>query len=1067
MSKLRWMLPALLLLALAPVRLLAQEGATITGRVTGTTGAPEASVAIRIDALNVGTTTAADGTYRLVIPAARVHGGEQVRLTATRVGLASVSRMVTLTPGASLTQNFTVGSDAVSLQGVVVTALGITREKKSLGYSAQAVSGAELARTTEPNVVNTLSGKVAGIQVTNAGPQGGSSRVVIRGITSITGNNQPLFVVDGVPIDNSAPDQGTNRGYGGIDYGNTAQDINPSDIESVSVLKGPNAAALYGSRAANGAIIITTKSGRRTQGLGITVTQTVSRENPLRLPSYQNRYSQGYNGEFDFVDGAGGGTNDGVDESWGPKMGTLARQFNSGGVAVPLVAYPDNIRNYFRTGTTLQTNVSVAASGDRSNVRLSASDWTQDGITPTSRYGRRTVSLNGGLDLTSRLAANAAVQYVRTTGDNRPGTGYDDYNPMMGFVWFGRQVDVDYLRAHYKDENGNMISWNYNYHPNPFYNLHESHNGDSRDRVIGHMQSSYQLAEWLKLMGRVGTDYWTEQREFRVGPGEYGFTVGRLASDPNNGGVPGGNGAFEQDVATNQETNADFLLTARKYFSDAFSVVANAGGNKRWDHFTDNYNWVRALGYPGTYNLSNALETPYVTNQISRRQVNSLYGDVQLGWHDWLFLNVTGRNDWSSTLPKGNNSYFYPSVSGSFVFTDALNMTGSVLTNGKLRASWARVGNDAHPYALTTPFLSNQPFNGHPSFSLSDTIANPNLKPENTDAWEVGTELGLLNDRVGLDLAYYKKTTRDEILAVPISPTSGFSYQYLNAGSIENHGIELQARLTPVKTRDFQWDMTVNYGRNRNKVTELYGNTQALVLGTYWGVRVRAEKGQPYGNLFGSAYLRVQDRASPYYGQLILDENGLPQSDPILRNLGNYNPDWVGGVSNSFRWRNLDFSFLIDAHHGGQLYSTSNLWGRYTGVFASTLKGREVDWNDPGLVVRGVQDDGSGNYTTNSTTVTAQDYNENLYYINEANVFDASFVKLREATLGFTLPASTSRRLHVSNMRLSLTGHNLWLHSKVPNIDPETAFDASNVQGIEGEQLPTPRSIGLTISVTP
>ena len=1057
----RWVTAMLIALALVPARLLAQEPAVVSGRVTSAGGSPESAVAIRIDALNVGTTTAADGTYRLVVPAARVHAGEQVRLTASRLGVATVTRQLTLSPGASLTQNITLSDNAVSLQGVVVTALGITREKKSLGYSAQNVEGAELSRSTEQNVVNTLSGKVAGVQITNAGPQGGSSRVVIRGITSISGNNQPLFVVDGVPIDNSAPDQGSNRGYGGIDYGNTAQDINPEDIESVSVLKGPNAAALYGSRAANGAIIITTKTGRRAQGLGITVSQTVSRETPLRLPSYQNAYAQGYNGKFDYVDGAGSGVNDGVDESWGPKMGTRARQFNSNGDSVPLQAFPNNIRDYFRTGTTLQTNVSVAAAGDRSNVRLSASNWTQDGMTPTSQYGRRTVSLNGGLDLTKKLNAGAAVQYVRTTGENRPGTGYDDYNPMMGFVWFGRQVDVDYLRTHYKDADGNMISWNSNYHPNPYYNLYESHNSDSRDRLIGHMQSSYQLTDWLKVMGRVGTDYWTEQRQFRVGPNEYGFSVGRLAD------APGSNGAFEQDVATNQETNADFLFTARKYFSDAFSVVANAGGNKRWDHFTDNYNWVRALGSPGTYNLSNSLETPYVTDQLRQRRVNSLYGDVQMGFHDWLFLNVTGRNDWSSTLPKGNNSYFYPSVSGSFVFTDALNMSGNFLTSGKLRGSWARVGNDANPYALQSTYLSNQPFNSHPSFSLKDTIANPNLRPENTDAWEVGTELSMLNDRLGLDLAYYTKTTRDEILAVPISPTSGFAYQYLNAGTIQNHGVELQARVTPVRSRDFQWDMTVNYGRNRNKVTELSGNTQALVLGTYWGVRVRAERGQPYGALFGSAYLRVNDPSSQYNGQLILDENGLPQADPTLRNLGNYNPDWVGGISNRFRYKALDFSFLIDTHQGGQLYSTSNMWGRYTGVFASTLNGREVDWNNPGLVVHGVQEDGHGGYVQNTSTVTAQDYNENLYYINEANVFDASFVKLREATLGFSLPASTSRMLHVSSLRLALTGRNLWLHSKVPNIDPETAFDASNVQGIEGEQLPTPRSFGLTVSVTP
>jgi outer membrane receptor protein involved in Fe transport len=665
------------------------------------------------------------------------------------------------------------------------------------------------------------------------------------------------------------------------------------------------------------------------------------------------------------------------------------------------------------------------------------------------------------MDVTKKLNANAAVQYLRTTGDNRAGTGYDDYNPMMGFVWFGRQVDVDYLRTHTKDENGNMISWNYNYHPNPYYNVTESHNDDVRDRVIGHMQSSYQLTDWLKLMGRVGTDYWTQQTEFKVGPNEFGFAVGRLNDSP------GANGAYEQDVATNRETNADFLLTARKYFTDNFSVVANAGGNKRWDNATDAYAWVRNIGYPGTYNVASFTEAPYVTNAVTRRQVNSLYGDLQLGFHDYLFVNVTGRNDWSSTLPKGNNSYFYPSVSGSFVFTDALNMTSSFLTSGKVRASWARVGNDAPAYSLRNKFFANQPFDAHPSFTYSNTIFNPNLKPENTDAWEVGTELGFLDDRLSLDAAYYTKTTTDEILPVPISSTSGFSFQYLNAGSIQNKGVELQARITPIRTTNFQWDLTANYGRNRSKVLSLAEGTDALTLGTYWGVRVRAETGQPYGTLYGKGYLRVQDKSSPYYGQIIVDSDGLPITDPILRNLGDYNPDWVGGLASHMRFKALDFSFLIDTHQGGSLFSTSNMWGRYTGVFKETMRGREVAWDNPGVLAKGVQEDGNGGYVPNETRVLSEYYFENFYDNQEANIFDASFVKLREATLGFTLPGSLTRRMRVNQARIALTGHNLWLHSSIPNVDPETAFDASNVQGIEGEQLPTPRSIGITISVTP
>ncbi|MFL5384814.1 MAG: SusC/RagA family TonB-linked outer membrane protein [Longimicrobiaceae bacterium] len=1066
MSKLRRLLAALVAVAMVPAWATAQENAVVTGRVTNASGAPEAAVAVRIAELGVGTTTVQDGSYRLVVPGSRLPAARSVTLTASRQGLSTSTRTIQLAAGANVTQNFQLGASAISLQGVVVTALGIERSRRSQGTSIQTIDSTSLSRVPEANLVNQLSGKVAGVQVTNAGPQGGSSRVVIRGATSISGNNQPLFVVDGVPIDNSGNGVGPNAevtknsGFGGIDYGNAAQDINPADIESISVLKGPNAAALYGSRAANGAVIITTKTGRRATGLGLTVSQTVSREDILRLPTYQNAYSQGYNGEFDYVDGAGGGVNDGVDESWGPRMGTPARQFNSNGEYVPLQAFPDNVRNYFDVGNTLITNVSLSAASERADVRLSGTNWSQNGITPTTEFGRRTLSLNGGLNLSRRLNANAAVQYIRNSAENRPGTGYDDYNPMMGFVWFGRQVDVDYLRTHVTDENGNMISWNYNYHPNPYYNVFQSHNEDTRDRLIGHVQTTYSFTPWLKLMGRVGTDYYTSDRRFEVAANSFGFYVGRL------GDAPGENGAFEQDVFTNQETNTDFLVTANKYLAENFSVVANVGGNRRWDRYSDNYNWVRALGTPGTYNLSNSLERPYVTNTVIERQVNSLYGDVQLGYHDYLFLNLSGRNDWSSTLPAGNNSYFYPAISGSFVFSDALNLPGSFLSSGKLRAGWTRVGNDAPPYALITTYLPDQPFNAHPSFTYSNTINNPNLKPESTASWEVGTELGFLDERVNLDLAYYQKTTTDEILAVPISAASGFTRQYLNAGSIRNRGVELQARLIPVQKQNFQWDMTVNFGHNRSTVTELFGDTKTLVLGTYWGVNVEARKDQPYGALFGSAYLRVQDKSSPYYGQIIVD-GGLPVVDPERRVLGNYQPDWVGGINNHIRYRNVDFSFLVDTHQGGELFSTTNMWGNYTGVFASTLRGREVDWNDPGIVVKGVVDNGDGTYSENTETAIAQDYFENGYYINEASVYDASFVKLREVSLAYTLPRTTTRRLGVTGLTISAVGRNLWLRSKAPNIDPETAFDASNVQGIEGEQLPTPRSIGFTVSVTP
>ena len=1052
MKQVRWLFAAIVAAGTASTPLAAQEPATVTGRVTNAAGAPESAVTVRINALTVGTTTAADGTYRLVVPASRLQAARQVTITASRVGLAPQSRTVTLTPGATLTQNFQLGSEALGLEGLVVTALGITREERAMSTSVQSVQGSDLSVARETNVVNALSGKVSGVTVTNAGPQGGSARVVIRGANSIAGNNQPLFVVDGVPVSNASPSYGANRGFGGVDYGNAAGDINPDLIESVTVLKGPNAAALYGSRAANGAIVITTKRGRQGRSQ-LTITQNLSRETPLRLPTYQNEYGQGLGGKFAYVDGAGGGTWDGVDESWGPRLdGTIRPQFFGEG---PWVAHPNNVRDFFDTGLTSNTNVQFSAGNERSDALISASHLNQQGMYPGMELRRTTVAVNGGTSLSSRIRANASVQYINSDGNNRPGVGYEGDNPMLQFVWFGRQVDTNRLRRT-RDENGNMYNWNHNYHSNPFWIAQENENFDARDRLIGNVAGTYNFTDWLSATVRSGTDFYQDQRQRN-------FAAGTVGVNLQNGSV-GANGAFNTWDLFFQETNTDFLIRADRDLGDRWSVDASVGGNRRDQETRNEYTEVLNLTAPDVFNVGNRAEDPYTDVYRTDKRVNSLYGQANFGYRDMVFLDVTGRNDWSSTLPEDNNSYFYPSVSGSVILTDVFPSfdLANTLSFAKLRASWARVGNDADPYQLRPVYSSGDPFGGVPTFTVPNTIPNANLKPEQTESREFGAEMRFLRDRAGIEVTYYDAATTNQILTAPVSATTGFNFQVVNAGKVTNRGVEVQANLVPLRLANgFEWNVTTNYARNKNRVEELVEGISTVQLGSYWGVTSEARQGEKYGALFGTPYRRVTDPNSRFFGQKIIGASGVPLRGSAKEVLGHYTPDWIGSLRNEFRFRGANLSFLLDTRQGGQIFSVTHMFGRYAGVLEETLQGREQD-----LVIEGVRIVGKDTIP-NTVGVDAETYWGGLYNLHEAHITDGSFVKLREVVLGYNVPTSMSRRFGVTGMNISLVGRNLKLWTDTPHIDPETAFDASNAQGFEFGQFPSARSWGFNISVTP
>ena len=1073
----------------------AQDATTVTGQVkTSVGGAPLVGVIVSAPSLRVSATTDNGGNYRLVLPAG---AASPVMLTARRIGYTTGTVQVNLT-GPSVTQDIALEEGAIELQQVVVTALGIEREQRSLSYAAQTIGGDRLSDNKSNNVVSQLQGKVAGVQVTNSANPFGSARIVVRGASSILGQNQPLIIVDGIPIDNSAD---PNNGYGnfdaasspmgGYDVGNAASDISADNIASVTVLKGPNAAALYGARAANGAIVYTTKSGKGAPntGFGVTATFGASAETPLRLPDYQNQYGQGFYGEFDFVDGNFHGVNDGADESWGPKLdgrttgcvyphdakgnpiysagydqSHACNQFFGAG---PWIAHPNNVRDFWQTGLMLNANVAVARSSDRSNVRLSVGRTNESGMYPNNTNNRTDIALSGGTQVSDHWSAEASVNYINDGMKNQPAQSYDETDPMQNFIWFGRQVDTRVLKNNLFRDPADALtqqilvgdkllrrdapipySWNYSYHQNPYWMAGGGKTTDySRNRGLGHAAVTYKVNDWLSVTGRTGRDWY--QNQFR-------------ANYPVNNISPYMGGGFIDVGETRSETNNDFLITANRALTPTLNVTVNAGGNQRKNDFNSNSGAVSELVIPGVYTLANSNGQPFTQLFVSHKKVNSLYGSASFSYRDFLTVDLTGRNDWSSTLPKNANSLFYPSVGAAFVFTDALGLQSNFLSYGKLRASWTRVGNDTDPYQLAAVYDAGTAWAGAPSYSAPNRLPNRILKPEQTTGEEIGADLGFLRDKLILNATVYQKSTTNQILPVSISAATGYTSAVVNSGEVRNRGIELAANMTPVDRGDFRWNMVVNWSKNSNKVLSLYGGVSRIVVGSYWNVNVTADSGSSYGNLVG--YKWARDNA----GHILVDSTGLPMQDATQTVLGNYNPDWVGGISNSITYKRFNLSFSFDGQYGGNVYSVTKWFGQYSGVLSNTLAGRELDWDNPGYIVpNAVYDNGPLSGQADTSHVLAQDYWHNTFYAQEPGIFDATYVKLRELRLAYQIPTRVARFLGFSDATVAVVGRNLLLFAKQKTIDPETAFDTSNRQGVENGQLPTARSIGFTMNVRP
>ena len=1040
----------------------------VSGKVSDVTSEPIPGTTVLVKGTTRGTVTDVDGSYSI-----QAASGET--LVYSFVGFETKEILV----GNSQVIDVIL-SEGLALSEVVVTALGVERDAKALGYAVQAVDGSRFTEARETNVLNSLSGRVAGVQVTNSSTGlGGSTRVIIRGESSLNINaNQPLFVVDGVPISNNIVGS-SGSGNQEVDYGNAAGEINPDDIASMTVLKGPAAAALYGSRAANGAILITTKTGKTKKGLGVTINSNTTFDNVLRLPDWQDKYGQGNNGQFAFVNGAGAGSADGVDESWGPEMdkGLLIPQFDSprsvpgfrGGdlnapagstiTATPWVSQPNNVNEFFETGLTLSNNVSLEAANEKSNIRLSWTNLDQTGTVPNTDLKRNTIAMNGGINVTDKLSVNSTINYQRTDSGNRPSISYGTESLMYLFIWYGRQLNNNSLKNYWMPgrEGVQQFNYNYNYHDNPYFNVYENTNGQEKDRIFGNLSATYKFTPKLTLMLRTGLDSYSELRDRRRA-----FSTQRF---------PRGN--YREDAVSFSEQNSDFLLTYSETTKSTWSYSVALGGNamRQENRFVQTV--APQLLIPGIYNFTNTAVNLQVNQFTSEKRINSLYGFGQIGYKNILFLDVTGRNDWSSTLPAESNSYFYPSATLSAVISDMFTMPKAI-SFLKLRGAYAEVGNDTDPYALSNVYNSAIAWGAIQAKTESNRLSNAALKPERTGSFETGIDIRFLDGRLGLDFTYFDNRTRNQIIPIELDIATGYASRIINAGEIQNKGIEVVLNARPVQSASgFIWDVSANFTRNRGFVRELTEGLSTYTLTGRNGANIQARVGERMGNIYGAGFARVEDPASPYFGQIIHNTSGTPITSPILKNQGNYNPDWMLGIQNNLSYKGISVGFLFDYRHGGIVVSRTKTIGSTSGQLEETLFGRENGYDltlpGNGIISEGVIRNADGSFTPNTIKITSRNWHNRYYERNnvEAAKYDATYLKLREVTIGYSIPRSVLSKTAFQDVKISLVARNLALWTENPHFDPETLAMGGGtlIPGVEDMSFPSTRSIGFNLNV--
>ncbi|MGD1845551.1 MAG: SusC/RagA family TonB-linked outer membrane protein [Salibacteraceae bacterium] len=1047
---------------------------SVSGLITDETNQPLPGVNVFEKGTQTGTSSDAEGRYQLQV------SGPQATLVFRFLGFETLELPV----NGQAELNAQLQPSAEKLKEVVVTALNLKRESTTLGYSIQKLESKEISEVKSPYFVDQLAGQVAGVTVSQgATGVGSTSRITIRGEASFS-NNNPLFVVDGTPINNNTTFNFSNEaaaGFQEVDFGNGAMEVNPDDIASVSVLKGPAAAALYGTRAANGVILITTKSGKNSKGLGISINSSTFIDRPFQLPEFQNQFGQGNSGQFEFVDGLGGGTNDNITYSWGPALdqGILIPQFDSpvtlpngtvvrggdlalhGGAPITPTAFeshPNNLRDFYETGITAINNVSIANGNEQGSYRLSFTDLRSDSYIPGVNLNRKTTALRLNYNPMPKLSVNASINYVNSQSDNRPSNGYGSENVNYSLVaWGPRSLNIANLEDYWQPglEEQQQYSFNYTFFDNPYFILLENRNSFNRDRVFGNLGASYQLTEDLTLQFSSGMDYTSENRQFRRHFSTNRFRTGAYA---------------EQDVFF-REVNTNVLLTYKKVIND-FQVEVSAGGNRMDQTALQRQTEALSLAQPGIFNFSNASSPLNVFQFENERRINSVYAFAKLGYRSFLFLDISGRNDWSSTLATpsstDNTSFFYPSVALSYIASNTFELPEWV-SLVKLRANWAQVGNDTDPYQTTGAFVAGTPFNSQPTFTAQNTIANANLVPEQTTAWEVGADVRFIDDRVRVDFTYYDALTENQILSLPVAISSGYDQQVVNGGAVRNRGVEILLGLTPIKKEKFTWNSLLNFSRNvatvedlpeqAGRITLAYSRVYDNVNQTVW---FQVEEGGRIGDFYGTGYLRNEN------GDFVIGNDGRYIVDNTLKKLGNYNPDFILGISNAFSYGKWDMSFLIDWRQGGELVSRTLSLAAVGGQLSET-----ENRPDEGIVAEGVVNVGTEEnpiWQANTTAVNVETYYRQFYDRNheENNVYSATYVKLRQVSIGYTFRTErTSGWLKKGRaLRLALVGRNLYAWSEIPHFDPEQLAVQGNqlISGVEDMSYPTARSYGFKVS---
>ena len=1073
----------LVMLIFASAQLLAQR--TITGKVTDANdGNSIPGVQVVVKGTTTGTVTDLDGKYSVRTPK------NDGVLVFSYMGKKTIEIVLTT----SNVVDVAMESSNKETEGVVVTALGISREKKSLGYATQEVNGEDLSKVRGSNVINSLSGRVAGVQITGAsGQMGGGAKINIRGNTSLTKNNQPLFVVDGIPLDNSDYSYGAT-GAGGYDYGNLAQDINPDDVESVSILKGASASALYGSRAANGVVMITTKKGKlgKDKTLGVSVNSSVTFDKAKYFPKYQKLYGGGYGDFLSFEEGDKTYLypDFATDESWGPKYdpSVMVLHWNSFDpwdtehymVERPWVYPTNDYTYYFKTGVNFTNNFAITTGNEKNAFRLSYTNMDITGIYPNSKLTRNTFNVNATSKISNLIDAFANVNYVQNNATGRPETGYGDRNPVQK-MWQWIHTSVDYKELEdYMNPDGTQRTWNrsdYNdatpaYTDNPYWSAYQNYQNDRRDRVYGNLGMNLTFAPWLKLTARTGADFYKFVAEERV-------AVGSQAQSE-----------YYKDSRGFLELNSEAFFTVNKRFAeDKFGLVALLGTStmdrKLW---RDGGRTVGGLITPGLYNISNSLIAIRPADNFAWKRINSIYTNISLDFNRILYLELTERNDWSSTLPASHRSYPYGSATLSFVATELEALReNSVLSFAKVRGGVAQVGNDTDPYMLldyltmTGTFMDAE-LEQNPRMSYPATLANPDLKPERTNSWEIGTELKFFKNRVGLDLSYFYKNTFDQIVSVRVSGATGYGFKNINAGSMSNKGVELILAATPVESKDFKWDLMFNMATLTNKVDELAEGLDYLSLGNGpFKVQSGAFVGMTYPIIYGTDY--VKDDA----GNIIVGPSGnyLPSE---IKPLANVTPTFTAGLSNTFTYKSVDLSVLFDMQRGGNMYYLSYMWGMYSGILDESAKLnengvniREAVEDGGGVLLEGVYGkynavtheitylDADGNVSEtpvpNTTRLDGQAWAEHHYDGPDMqSVFSTDFIKLREVRIGYELPGKYTGPIKA--VKISAFGRNLAIFgAATQHFDPEyLQMAGSNAQGLEGGYLPSTLTYGFGLN---